>query len=194
MKKHSAKTLYTAPTIEPVTLNEVKAHLRVTSSTDNDKISNLITTVRQKLEDQLQIALITQTWKAFYAGWPGEDEEDAFILPIAPVASVTHVKYKDTAGTQSTWSSAYYIAETDSTPGRVVLGYSQTFPTTELYPSLPIEIQFIAGYGAAITSVPQQIRDLLLIGIERLYNRPTDKYDDMLKDIWREFILELRVE
>jgi len=60
--------------------------------------------------------------------------------------SVTSVKYTDSDGDQSTLSTDDYIVDNDSEPGRIVLGYGTVWPTATLYPSNPIEIQFLCGY------------------------------------------------
>ena len=56
-----ALVMTTGPVVEPLTLTEAKAHLRVDSTVEDPLISSLITAARQHIETTLTIALITQT-------------------------------------------------------------------------------------------------------------------------------------
>jgi len=183
-KEHISKTIVTAPAVEPVSLAETKTHLRITASDEDTRLNNLIKAVRMQAEELTGRRLITQTWKAFYAGWPDE----YFIIPFPTLQSVTHIKYYDTDGSATTWSAGNYIVDTDAEPGRVVLGYSKSWPSVTLYPSNPIEIQFVCGYGAAASNVPEELRQAMLIGIERLYDKPHESYDKLLKDVFESIL------
>lgn len=134
----------TAPAYFPITLTSAKAHARIDHDNDDAYLQGLIAAAVGKAERYLRRRLVTQTWQYFLSDWPSGD---CIILPFGRLQSVTHVKYKDADGDQSTWSSANYIVDTDSDPGRVVLGYNESYPTAALYPSNPIEIQFVCGYG-----------------------------------------------
>ncbi|MFH2075423.1 MAG: phage head-tail connector protein, partial [Pseudomonadota bacterium] len=70
------------------------------------------------------------------------------ILPFGALQSVTHVKYTDTDGTQTTRSTDEYNVDTDSDPGRIQLDYGYSWPSASLHPKNPIEVQFVCGYGA----------------------------------------------
>ena len=139
-----ALTLVTAPLIEPVTLAEAKDHLRVSIADDDDYITGLIAAARRFVENDLGRALITQTWDLFLSEFPTVDEIE---IPHPPLQSVTSLKYKNSAGTETTWAASNYIVDTNSEPGRIVLTYSNSWPTDTLYPANPITIRFVAGYG-----------------------------------------------
>lgn len=139
-------TLVTGPVYFPITLDEAKDHLNVDHANDDPVIQAMIAVATNQVEQFTRRRLITQTWKYFLDDWPNVDH---FYIPFGQLNSVTHVKYTDSDGDQSTWdSSTEYLVDTDSDPGRVVLAYSKTYPGDTLYPSLPIEIQFVCGYGA----------------------------------------------
>ncbi|MCP4704013.1 MAG: hypothetical protein GY865_05330, partial [candidate division Zixibacteria bacterium] len=99
---------------------------------------------------------------------------DSIILPYGNLQSVTSVKYKDTDGDQSTFSSDDYIAATETEPGQIILGYGDVWPTVTLYPSNPIELIFVAGYGAAGSDVPEPIRHAIKILIADAYENRED--------------------
>jgi len=154
----------TAPVAEPVLLADAKLHCRIDSSNtvDDDYIGALIRAARLQTEIARGMTLLTTTWDYKTSEFPGEN----FIaLPRPPLVSITHLKYQAADGASHTWAGANYIAQTSTAPGRLVLADGVTWPSdAALYPSLPIEIQFVAGHGAAGTSVPEYI----LIAMKRL--------------------------
>ena len=151
-----ALKLITAPAAEaePVTTAEAKAHLRVDTTADDTYIGTLITVARQNVEAHLRRALIHQTWELVLDEWPGR----VVVLPKPPLASVTSIKYTDRSAVESTVSSGSYLVDTDTEPGRVVLKSGETWPAVVLREASAVRIRFVAGYGAARSSVQQAIR------------------------------------
>lgn len=159
--------LQTAPTAEPITKAEVKIQSVITIDTDDELIGRYIVTARKHLEDVLGRKLITQTWRYYLDGWP---TKDYIVLPFGQLQSVTHVKYTDTGGTQSTWSATEYNVDSYSDPGRIMLEYGYTWPSDSLHPQNPIEIQFVCGYGDDREDVPEPIRQSVLFLAAHLYD------------------------
>lgn len=168
----AASTLQTAPAVEPITTQETKEHLRVDVQDDDALIDNMIKAARQHVEQSRTTALITQTWDAFYAGWP--TTSGALIVPRPPLQSVTEVEYTDEDGTATTLAASEYNVDADSFPGRIVLKRSNTWPTDLLDTAKPIRVRFVAGYGGATTDIPEDIRHALLLIVERLYEHRGD--------------------
>jgi len=158
--------LQTAPTVEPVTATEAKAHLRVSHTDDDTYIGTLITLARKQAETITQRALINQTWDYYLNRFPAENK---LVIPLSRLSSVTHVKYTDKDNTQETFSSGDYIVDTVSEPGQIVLAYGESWPSFTPKPVNPIEIRFVAGYGAAASSVPEGIKHAILLLISHLY-------------------------
>lgn len=158
--------LITGPAIEPFTTEEAKDHLRVDISDDDAYIDGLVIAARRYFEDVSNRALITQTWRLDLDRWPAEDE---IIIPRAPLQSVGSVAYLDQDGNSTTWATSNYIVDADSEPGRVVLAYGQSWPTTILYPVNPIRITFTAGYGDDAADIPEQMIQCLKLMIGHWY-------------------------
>jgi len=186
-KNSIAQTIVTDPTEWPLDLEGAKDQVSFTGTEKNAKLTSLIKEVTLEAEKMLGRKIITQTWKAFYAGWPDE----YFIIPFGQLQSVTHIKYKDTDGDQTTWSSADYIVDTDQDPGRVTLGYAKSWPSTTLYPSNPIEIQFVCGYGLA-ADVPEDLKNILKVCLERKFSRPGPNYDKYMESAWDLYLMNNR--
>ena len=171
--------LLAAPTIEPLSLNEAKTHLRVTINLDDDYITFLITQARQYVEMVLRRALLTQQWVLSLKNWPGRnfygsqglelnpgqwDRYNHIPLPLPPLQSVQSVVYYDTGGnvytmpqggqlpssppaTNANLSLANtYNVFTAFEPGKIVLPFSQIWPTVILLPGAPIQISYTCGY------------------------------------------------
>ena len=59
--------VHAAPAVEPITLTEAKAYMKVDYTNDDTLIEDvLIPSARQMVEKMLNKALITQTLKAYY--------------------------------------------------------------------------------------------------------------------------------
>jgi len=151
--------LITAPTIEPVDQDSLANHLRLdltASDTDDTTLDELVLAAREHVEDVTRRALLTQTWDYSLDGWP---DENYIRLPFGNLQSVTSIKYKDTAGTETTMAvTTEYLVETNGEDyGRIVLPYGVSWPSTTLYPSNPITIRFVCGWTAA-ADVPSKIK------------------------------------
>ena len=75
--------LIEGPAVEPVSLAEVKEHLRVDGPDEEPLIVALITTARLTIEHLAGLALVTQRWAVVLDAWP---DATAIELPVAPVA------------------------------------------------------------------------------------------------------------
>lgn len=164
-----AITIVTAPTVEPLTLAEVKDHLRVEHSDEDSLIAIYIRAAREFAESFLGRALVTQTWKLTLDEFPAAEIK----IPLPPLQSVDTVKYYDGSGVLQTVASTDYYVDAASEPGWVV-------PVT-VWPSTldainAVEIQFIAGYLPGTDSpidlaanIPFNIKAGLLLMIGNLY-------------------------
>lgn len=155
--------LKTAPTVEPVTMEEAKLHLKVDSADDNTLITALITTARQLAERETKRAFITQTWEMCLDVAPYIIE-----IPKPPLQSVVSIKVIDSVGTESTISADNYMVDaSQNSPGRVTPKLGYTWPTHRGFASFIIE--FKVGYGDAAADVPAPLKQAILQLIAHLY-------------------------
>ena len=159
--------LVTAPALEPITTAEAKAQCRIDANTEDSLVADYVSASRAYLEVSSGLALITQTFDLTISGWPADGE--GILMPRNPVQSITSVKYYDASNVLQTLSSAYYEIDVTRTPTRIHLADGYEWP--DHYDRLsPIVIRFVAGYGAAASSVPQPIRQALKLLVGAYYN------------------------
>lgn len=132
-------------------------------ATEDSLILALIAAAREYCENYTGRALATQTIEAYLDDFPCRSEIE---LPMPPLQSVTSVKYKDSAGTETTMTAiTAYIIDTDSDVGRIVLPYGLTWPSFTPYTVNPIKIRYVTGY----TDVPKSIKQAMLLLIGHWY-------------------------
>lgn len=158
------RTEITAPTVEPISLDEAKAQLNLTDDfTDDDTLLiNLIKAARFHVENTLNRALITQTWDIFL-----DEFEEVIKLPKSPLQSITSIKYIDVDGNEQTLSSSVYTVDTASNVGRVYLAYNQSWPSVRAIPH-SITIRAVVGYGYQ-SAIPEPIKQAMKILISDMY-------------------------
>lgn len=151
--------LITAPSVEPVTLEEAKAHLRVSNSYEDDLISALIVSAREFVEGYTGRALITQTRKVYMDRF-----YPVISLPYPKLQTVSSIKYIDENGTEQTVDSSIYREFSSDYTSQIILKDSEDYPDTESEPKV-VNIEYICGYGDAADSVPQGIKQAMLLQI-----------------------------
>jgi uncharacterized phiE125 gp8 family phage protein len=151
--------LTTPPTVEPVSLAEAKAHLRVTHSDDDPYISTLIISARRMIERLYDLALVAQSWSMYFDAWP---ENGIFKLPITPIISIADIKVYGDDDAAATIDPSHYYLDSASKPGRLCLRNGRNFQPPGRRVN-GIEVKFVAGFGASAASVPEPIKQALLI-------------------------------
>lgn len=157
-------TVITRPVLEPVTLAEARAHLRVTNTDEDTLITSLITAARQWAEEYTRRAFVTQTLEYRIPKFA-----DRIYLPRPSLQYVVSVKYLDGDEALQTLASTYWVEHTSD----VSVGYIQRAPT-QTWPSVAdrddaVRIQYVAGYAdpgsptAGIGGVPEAIRRAILL-------------------------------
>jgi len=133
-------------------------------STEDSMLLGFIKTATKDVEKDTCRKLITQTLDYFPSRWPDsrDYEPDRIKIPYGNLAAVTSVKWKDTTGTETTLvENTDYLVELNGTEcGYIVLPYQESWPNGELFPSNPITIRFICGYGLA-ADIPDEAKQAI---------------------------------
>lgn len=157
-----------APSVEPVTVDEVKTQLIIDGNDLDAEVAAMIAPARQLVEQMIGRALITQTWDRWYDAFPA-----VMSLPWAPLQSVTAITYVNTDGAEQTLSPDVYTVDADSEPGRVYLAYGQSWPSTRAIPKA-VKVRFVAGFGDTSDDVPACIKLAIMLLVGSLMNNRED--------------------
>jgi len=150
--------LIAPPMVEPVSLAEAKAWLRVDVNDEDAAILSLISAARALVESATRRALVTQSWRLALDAWPfaGADGGWSILstrpsatpceiqLPLAPVQSVSAVRVYDAAGQPQTIALAAYRLVGAPERARLVFAAPPQQPGAN---AAGIEIDVVAGYG-----------------------------------------------
>lgn len=154
----STRVTRTEPTDEPISVAELRRHLREDSKEHDEQLRSLITVARKTIEEvYLWRALIDQTVIEYFDGFA-----DGMELRWSPIDSITSITYLDTNGSEQTLASSVYEAGSENGWGIVRLKYSQTFPSTRSHADV-VWIEYTAGYGTSSDDVPEGIRHAILL-------------------------------
>jgi uncharacterized phiE125 gp8 family phage protein len=126
-------TVTVQPTIEPLTLAEVKLFCRVDYEDDDSLLQQLLKAARKRAEGWLYRGLITQT-RAVRLNDSDFDSSGNIVLPNPNVQSVSSITYYDSAGTLQTASSGLYRLVNGSDAENeafVELLVNQTWPSVD---------------------------------------------------------------
>ncbi len=202
----------TPPTIEPVTLEQVYAHLRLTpeasprSHPDDDMLLRQIKVARMDCENRTRRAFVKQKlravlreadscwpWPTMYRSWWG-GQARGIDLPKPPLLSVVQVTYLDGDGVSVAIDpDSYSVSEDD--PGRLYFASGYVLPYQD--PILPaIRVDFWAGYTPTgspedefVSNVPEPIKAAILLGVELQYEALDPRQREMLEKAQQELLV-----
>lgn len=185
-----AVKVITAPTEEPISLEQAKAHLRVDTTDQDDLIESLITAARERVEDETGRALVTQTLEIAldyfvappdlrFVTYPYITPAKAILLPRPPLQSLKRITYIDGDGNETLLHDEVgspelisdLVVDTYSEPGRLVPASGGNWPSVQDRANAVI-IRYTAGYGDA-DSVPKPIVQAILLLIGHFHENPS---------------------
>lgn len=157
-----AVSLITAPASRPITLDEVKTHLRIETQDDDAYLESLIEAGIAHLQNVSGLKLITQTWRQYLDKLP---ESRAIRLAVFPVRSILSARYFDSEGVEKTIAESQLELDRFSNPARLEI--SSAFASGQNFNGIEIDIE--AGFGDTATQVPDSLRRALLILVAHNY-------------------------
>jgi uncharacterized phiE125 gp8 family phage protein len=157
--------LLSPPAVEPVSVAEAKAHLKLDTADDDALIATLITAARARAEWHTGRAFLTQSWRLCLDAWPSDD---AVEVPLPPLVSVQEVAVTSADGVRTVFDPAAYRVDTASEPGRVIFnGRPLSLRSRDC-----LEIAFTAGYGI---TAPVPVCEAVLEIVADLYSHRGDE-------------------
>ncbi|MDE1151402.1 MAG: head-tail connector protein [Micavibrio sp.] len=151
-------TLLSPPALEPVTLADMKTHLRLTHSAEDTLVQNLITAARQACEAFTGLALQTQSWRLQL-----DRAAEVIALPKSPVQAITTI----TCDGMMAAPESYRL---DNAGMRLV--FLDTPQTVSRFNGIVID--YTAGFGDGAEDVPALLRQGIRQLTARLYEQRGD--------------------
>lgn len=205
----------TGPEIEPITLAEMKLHLRTfaTDTSEDAMISGLIQGAREWVEDYTGRVLVDQTWRltvgdvayAFrnvdsdtvrgvYTGAWMPSSDGGVFLRKSPVIAITSFKSVDPAGVETTIAaSSYELREAKSK-------WPRLFGLTGATWSGPLRITYRAGFADqtgspqdSVSVIPVRFIQAMKFWAEAMYDRD-EKLMPLLLDVAERLVRPERSE
>lgn len=150
------------PTGEPVTVDALKAHLRITHASEDVLLGELIATARQTVEREAGVACLDQGYRLVLDALPGNG---LVRLPVHPVGQVTAITAYDADGNASAVDTATTVLDGYAVPPRLL--FKQRPTATRCING--IEIDFDAGFGTTAAEVPDTLKRAITLAAAHWY-------------------------
>lgn len=162
-----ALRLITDATAEPVSLDEIKLHLRLsTASTVEDSLlTAYMKAARGYGENLTKRAWGVQTWELTLNAFPSSGIELAR-PPLSTASTDLSITYVDTSGVEQTLGSTVYSVDHYSEPGRVTTAYDNDWPDTRDIPNA-VKITFKTGYSSSV--MPEDLKHWIKLRVGAMY-------------------------
>jgi uncharacterized phiE125 gp8 family phage protein len=160
--------LIEGPAVEPVSLAEMRAHLRLDDAAEDTLVAGLIKAARLVVEAACGRVLIAQRWRIVLDRWPRERVVD---LPLSPLIAVERISITDAAGEAVDCPPAAYAAEPGCDPPRLAVFAAVPEPAPE---RAGIAIDLIVGFGASADDVPAPLKLALKMLVTRWFENRGD--------------------
>lgn len=168
------------PATEPLTVQNVKDHLRIVASGDDVLIELWIRAARTYAQDISNRLFITQTWEFSFPRFPVRNS--SLLLPVGPVQSIGAIGYYDTAGAVQSYGTfggspaiwdKFALLANDDRP-RIALKPLQDWPAVFQPLENAVTVTVTAGYGDDAEDVPGTYLAGMLLLVGHFYeNRET---------------------
>ena len=164
-RRFSGLTRTTDAAVEPVTRQEMKDFLKLDVNDEDPLVTSLITAARLACENYCKRSFATQTWVLTLDDQV--EDYDIVVLPRPNLLSVTSVKYYDSSDVQQTLATTFYNLDTNGNLGRIV--FTSSIPDTSTTRKPSWEITYTAGFGAAATDIPEDIKLAIKLTVADYY-------------------------
>jgi len=154
-----ALTQTVPPTVEPVTLDDLKSQTHITHSFQDDTLSAYLRAGRIRAEEYQRRSYTTQEWLLTLDCWPSSPIQ----LLRSPVQELLSIKLYDTENNEHTLDLNDFYVDTDHEPAKLILNDSASLPSIALRSVGAVKIAYRAGYGDNAADVPEDAKHAILL-------------------------------
>lgn len=159
--------IVTAPTWEPVSLEEAKSYIGQSDDADDALVLSLIRAARIDWERKnRQFSRATYRLRI-------DCLEPVILIPKPPLSSVTSIKYFDSSDLEQTVANSIYDVITFREPGEIRLKKNKSWPSDVRGEVGDVSIEFVCGHESP-SEVPDDIRCGLLKTVSLEYDSQLD--------------------
>ena len=148
----------------PVSLEEVKAHLKITVDAEDELLRNYLNAAFEWAAESTRRAIVTRDYLITRDRFP----LNAWDLPLGRIQAIKSVKYIDEAGLLQTWTSSPLPYESDLATDfgpRLQPKIDDSWPVTGTFLSAA-QVTVTAGWAQA--DIPFTIRGAILLKVAEL--------------------------
>lgn len=171
MNRRGQYKIVTAAMGQPVSVADVKSHLKIDYTDDDTLLGSYIGAAVDFVEQYCARALMVQTIQIAYDCFPGTDRRNplqALRLHQSPVRSVEELKYYDADNAEQTLTEGTdFVLDKITAPARITPAPGKSWPSTAARVGAVL-VSVECGYTAA-TDVPAAIRQAILLLVGDMY-------------------------
>ena len=167
MYAHRITSASTGTTNEPVTVAEVKTHLRIDSTADDVLLGLYITAARQAAEEITKRALVNTKWELTIDAL----DADKIALPRPPLSTLSTevvITYTKSTGDTTTVGTTAYAVEPRNEPGFIRLAYDSEWPSDVQDSEGAVRITYRSGYTTS-NPAPEPIKHWIKMRAGAMY-------------------------
>jgi len=164
----------------PVSLEMMKAHLRVQSTSEDALIQLYIRAATRAVEGYTRRALVQRAFVQTLDEFPCDAEIQ---LKMSRLVEVTKVEYVSVDGAVVEWDEENYSTDASGLFGRIVKKLGVVWPWTLVREPAAVRITFIAGYGETGETVPEGLQVGILLLAANFYERRVPVADGMIQEV-----------
>lgn len=153
------------PAVEPVSVPEMRAYLRLDHEAEDELIAGLLKAARLLVEAASRRVLIESRWRLVLDRWPANR---VLRLPLSPLIAVERIGVRDAAGQESDLVPALFHAEANADPPLIRIVAGAPDPGIA---SGGIAIELRAGFGA---TAPAPLRQAIRMLVARWFENRGD--------------------
>lgn len=184
-------TITALDTVPMISLEDCRKHLRITPDQgspayheDDDLVLGFLAAAREYVEGYTGLALTPRTVELLLDKFPVSE----ILLPLAPLVSVTSVKYLDGDNVEQTVLSTDYTIDKSQRPGWLYVASGIASWPSALSVVNAVSIRYVVGFslysdGVQTHPLPKTLRVSVLLVLGHLYENREQSTEASLQEI-----------